>query len=388
MPSGLSVWEMGADQDPRGKAESDYTTRVKNLESVDPAEAAFVFVTPRKWDGKARWRQEKQTQGIWRDVFVWDCDDLEQWLEHAPAVDAWLARLLNKLPTGVMDVSTYWESLAATTTPPLTPQVFVAQRDAAADKLRNAIAIPGCEIVIAAISPRELQDFACAVFADAEEEQHDAFAARAIIVETLEAWGQLTNCRSRLLLITNGRFSVEKHMVAQAVQAGHCVLTQSPYTYDRNSAVTRLPRAERYELQKALEAGGFVTERAARLARESGGCLSVLVRLASRFAGGANPRWSDPQAGAPLLPLILLGAWNDRNANDRGVVERLTGERYANAQTSATYWLYQADGPLRFVGGVYSFHSREDSWLTLAHLFTRDLLDRFDDIAREVARRR
>src|SRR5260221_1952095 len=201
VPEGLSVWEMGANQDPRDKAEGDYTTRLKNFVAINPAEFVFVFVTPRKWEGKQQWLEEKRAQHIWRDVLAWDCDDLEQWLEHAPAVDAWLARLLNKLPIGVMDISTYWSSLAGTTAPPLTPQVFIAQRDTAAGKLRNAITMPSSEIVVAAMSPRELQDFACAVFAEAEEEQQDAFAARAIIVQSLEAWAQLSTSSCRLLLI-------------------------------------------------------------------------------------------------------------------------------------------------------------------------------------------
>src|ERR1700730_16974189 len=51
-PAGLSVWEMGVDQDPREKAESDYTKRVEKWGCLDPKEVSFVFVTPRKWEGK------------------------------------------------------------------------------------------------------------------------------------------------------------------------------------------------------------------------------------------------------------------------------------------------------------------------------------------------
>src|SRR5260221_4749372 len=102
-----------------------------------------------------------------------------------------------------MDISTYWSSLAGTTAPPLTPQVFIAQRDTAAGKLRNAITMPSSEIVVAAMSPRELQDFACAVFAEAEEEQQDAFAALAIIVQSFEALAPLSSSRCPLVLISS-----------------------------------------------------------------------------------------------------------------------------------------------------------------------------------------
>src|SRR5205823_3403579 len=121
VPAGMSVWEIGVSQNPKSKAEGDYSKRTAAPGSIDIANTTFVFVTPRKWEGKKEWCDEKRAEGKWRDVIAWDGDDLEQWLETAPSTDAWLARLLGKLPVGVRDVSTYWSSLAATSEPPLTP---------------------------------------------------------------------------------------------------------------------------------------------------------------------------------------------------------------------------------------------------------------------------
>ena len=132
VPAGTSVWEMGTDQTPAPKAENDYTKRTADPGTVDVANATFVFVTPRKWEGRAKWLDLKRAEGKWRDVLVWDCDDLEQWIEIAPAVDAWVTHLLGKFPPGVRDVCTYWAALAATSDPPLTPAMFLAGRDKAA----------------------------------------------------------------------------------------------------------------------------------------------------------------------------------------------------------------------------------------------------------------
>src|SRR5205807_1659786 len=123
----------------------------------------------------------------------------------------------------------------------------------------------------------------------------NAATSRALIVETVDAWNQLSAAKNRLLLIPSDQLALEKPMVAEAVKAGHHVLTQRPYTVVRSEAGIRLPRADRWELQKALEAAGFSDERASRLAREAGGCLTVLVRLASQFSGQTNPTWSKPQ---------------------------------------------------------------------------------------------
>ncbi|MHB8521885.1 MAG: alpha-crystallin domain-containing protein [Limisphaerales bacterium] len=384
IPDGKSVWEMGADQDPERKAEADYTKRTDNAGETPPRETTFVFITPRKWEGKQKWGDAKRAENKWRDVRVWDCDDLEQWVETAPAVDAWLARLLGKLPVGVRDLASYWHSLAATSTPPLTPAIFLAGRSKTEQDLREALAGPPAEIPVSASSLSELRDFVSAVIGGGDENTENAAVAKALVVDTVDAWDHLSATKNRLLLIPGDRLALEKPMVAEAVKAGHHVLTQRHYTVARASSGVRLPRADRWEIQKALEGAGFPEQRANRLARESGGCLSVLVRLASRFEGQATPVWSTPLEAAPLLPLVLLGAWSDRDEEDRQLIERFTGEPYATTQQLVTRWLNQPDGPLRVSEGVYSFVSREESWQLLSPHFTTDLLNRFGEIANEI----
>ena len=381
VPKGKSVWEMGVDKNPGTKANADYKKRTK-AKNAEAKNTTFVFVTPRKWLGKAKWVKSRLREKKWLDVIAWDCDDLEQWLETAPAVDAWLARLLGKLPSGVRDLSDYWLNLAATSNPPLTPSVFLAGRLFAEKALRAAIVTGPAEIAVSALSLSELRDFFSAVLAKADEESESS--SRALIVETSDAWNQLCTAKNRLCLIPNDNLVLEKQMVAEAVKAGHNVLTQRPYTFVRSETGIRLPRADRWEMQKALEAAGFSEDRANRLAREAGGCTSILVRLASQFSGQATSAWSKSNEAANLLPLVLIGAWSDRHDDDRKLVERITGQPYGNIQQIVTNWINRPNGPLRLAEGVYGFISREDSWQLLSPSFTNDLLDSFAEIAKEI----
>src|SRR6266849_3429460 len=83
VPAGASAWEMGTDQNPATKAEEDYVKRTYSPGPTRIDQTTFVFVTPRKWEGKKKWQEDKRAEKKWRDVIVWDCDDLEQWLEVA-----------------------------------------------------------------------------------------------------------------------------------------------------------------------------------------------------------------------------------------------------------------------------------------------------------------
>jgi hypothetical protein len=97
-----------------------------------------------------------------------------------------------------------------------------------------------------------------------------------------------------------------------------------------------------------------------------------------------TPAWSKPHQATPLLPLVLIGAWSDKNDEDRNLVERFTGVPYANTQRLVTELMNQPDAPLRFVEGVYSFVSREDSWQLLSVGFTNDLLKDFSEVGKEI----
>jgi len=128
VPIGLSVWEMGVNQDPKGKAENDYTKRTEDPLGVDPSQTTFVFVTPRRWPGKEDWVEDKRMSGTWHDVQVLDADDLETWFELAPAVHAWISRLLVKDPGDTQALDTFWMDWREATEPPLSTELIIAGR--------------------------------------------------------------------------------------------------------------------------------------------------------------------------------------------------------------------------------------------------------------------
>jgi hypothetical protein len=95
---------------------------------------SFVFVTARRWPGKTgdekeRWAAEKRQEGIWKDVRAYDADDLETWLEQAPAVDIWFSTLIGKQPAGVKDVDRFWEVWSGATDPQLSLDLLIAGRE-------------------------------------------------------------------------------------------------------------------------------------------------------------------------------------------------------------------------------------------------------------------
>ncbi len=379
VPDGSSVWEISTGDPPASKAADNYQKRTAATPAAEAAQLTFVFVTPLKWTGKQAWATDRKAEGIWSDVRVLDSDDLEHWLEAAPAVDIWLARFVGRIPAGVRDLSYHWDVVTTLTTPPLPAAAFLAGRQIARDELGKGFAESASEVAVAASSEQELVDFIAAAFGSLAE--HDALPARLVMVETREAWSQIVASTEPLILLPAPGLAVDRTAVSQAVKAGHHVVTRRPYSTQITSGVIRLPRAWRHELGEALTAAGFPEERAGRLARESGGYLAVLQRLASPNAGTAVPSWAQDPDGALLTPFILFGSWDDAKNADREVVAQLAGGTYDNALALASGWLVKPETPFRRNGTEWHIVSREDAWVHLAPRLTRPLLDIFARVA-------
>ncbi len=266
VPAGTSGWEMGVLANPQKKAEEDFANRTKDPRGLDQRKTTFVFVTARKWQKKADWRRAKEALGVWKEVRVYDSASLEEWLERSPAVDARLAELLGKKPKGLTSIDEHWANLQAMTQPSLTPEVFLASREKAAEKFASWLDGPPGEMVIDARSPTEAIDFLAAY--SRLPLRAEWFAAKALIVESRDAWRNVASAADAgLLLVAHPTLPVEPELVAEAVRQGHHVLVSSSQAPREHLECLRLPRAGRYELQRALTSSGLDEEKANRFAR-------------------------------------------------------------------------------------------------------------------------
>lgn len=57
VPDGISGWELSTSGDVKGKAIDNYQKRSADPHGLDTADTSFVFVTARRWPGKAGMRK-------------------------------------------------------------------------------------------------------------------------------------------------------------------------------------------------------------------------------------------------------------------------------------------------------------------------------------------
>jgi hypothetical protein len=68
-----------------GKASEDFNKRA----GTESPLCAFIFATSRRFSDQEIWTAERPAEQKFRVVRVIDADDLETWLEFAPAVHLW-----------------------------------------------------------------------------------------------------------------------------------------------------------------------------------------------------------------------------------------------------------------------------------------------------------
>lgn len=388
VPDGLSGWELSTSGDFRRMAENNYRKRSADPRGLDPASTSFIFVTTRRWPGKTgdekeNWAAEKRRQGIWRDVRVYDADDLDTWLEQVPAVDLWFSMLIGKQPVGIIDLSNFWDEWSRATDPPLSLDLVIAGRESNILKIHEWLRLKPSVLGLQADTWEEAIAYFMASLFQLPEEERERVLAKAIVVKDDTAWRQLALSDSSLILIPI--FS-DRSIVTTAVEKGHHVF----FPMDRSEPIIgntlALSRLRRTEAKKALEDMGINEESKvsalATLARRS---IGALRRELAIFPNALVPEWAkQPETARSLLAVLLAGRWDDKNLADQEAVARLAGCKYTEVREILLSWSQKLDPPVRLVEHTWMVAARKDAWLLLARYLTDDFLERFGDLVLSV----
>ena len=325
VPPGASAWEFGSGKNPGDKATRDYRKRTKNTMGVDRTDTTFVFVTPRRWEGKSKWARGRREEGQWADVRALDADDLIAWLEQAPAVAHWFTRLIGKLPdTGIIPLDEWWENWSSISTPNISSDLVTAGRQEQVGNLGQWIQGGPSHFYVQGETQEEAIAFLAASAQDEGAQWGSAILARALVVENADAWRAIEGHSSSVVLVRD--FSEGNLSPQVAVGKGHHVLTPlGEHDVTRGIGV-KLPRLGREETLAELASMGLSEASSRALARKTARRLPIIRRLMVEEAGGPIPEWASPKNPASIVALVLVGQWDEQNEGDKAIVAEITGQ--------------------------------------------------------------
>ena len=384
-PNGASAWEHSCEKRTGRKASSDYEKRTSAPEDIDVPKTTFVFVTARTWKGKRKWANERRKDGPWADVRALDADDLVLWLAQAPAVAHWFARLIGKLPAnGWTTLEEWWENWSSATQPVVSPQLVAAGRQDQVERVAQWFQGDPSPYYVQADTRHEAIAFLAASAQMAAEQWGSTLLARAIVVETVDAWRGLEGHSSPWVLVRD--FSGGTVSPQGAASRGHYVLTPLGESDEPRGDGCKLPRLDRDEALQVLETMGLTESRARLLMRKTARRLSIVRRQLLDDAGASPPEWASSGTPPSIAALVLIGQWEEDHAGDKALIERLTGKSYEEVAHDLTSLAQVPDAPVVKVGTRWRFVSQEDAWHLLAPRLTSSDITHFRELAIDVLR--
>jgi len=381
-PTGTSGWEMGTGA-AEAKAEGDYTKRCADSLGIDPKDSTFVFVTPRPWPGRTKWRNEKAAEGKWKGIKVINADSLEQWLDSAPAVALWLARKMGNVSGGVRDIECTWEEWSQSTTPFMTTDLVIGGRDSDVEEIHKWLRQPAAIRAVQGDSPDEAAAFLYAAIKKLPDEEQAKAFSRCVVVDTPNDFRECSQSYQDhpLIIVAPGHCL---SLAGSAVNKGHHVFIGMDSQVISFKKTHVLSRPRRDVVEKKLQEAGLSEADAQRYARDCGHSIAVLRRQLSPSSAVVAPSWANAASAQLLAPILLAGSWQEGLEGDQKAITALSGKSHAAYSTELDALLSVDDSAIRKVERVRMLKSPVDAWFLLARHLTDATVKVFCDVAYEV----
>ncbi|MGP8284261.1 MAG: hypothetical protein ACLQT6_16305 [Desulfomonilaceae bacterium] len=401
VPQGHSYWEIGTGAGARKKATEDYKDLTAAISEEVRQESVFVFVTPLsgrvdwphtwKEGAQAKWIEERRKKGEWLDVRVIDGTNLIDWLRQFPSVERWLGNKFGSQMEYLDTPEQRWNDLKNIgAPPPLTPQLFLANRDGACVKLKEVFAGNLLQLKLDSHFPDQVVDFVTAYVAAMDDESRVDTLGRCLLISGKEAWTEVTTQRERHVLVVDFDFdqhgSTETRLLEKARRAGHAVIFRGTPGGIPHPNCETISSPKIYQIKEALEKGGYSEERARILAQKSGGNLNALLRCLQNLS--LMPEWAEGTSASELAIAELLGSWSEKSKADCVIVESLSGKSYGEWIGKVREVALRPGTPLTQRDCIWKFIPRYEAWYLLGPRLFDDHLDRLRKVVVTVLRER
>ncbi|MEX2336450.1 MAG: hypothetical protein WD555_04180, partial [Fulvivirga sp.] len=364
VPAGISLWEIGTNGNAT-KANKDYTNRTGESLGFDKIDACFVFITTNVWDKKRDWLDEKKVEGIWGDVKAYDSVDIAEWLENAQISCRWFSVLTNDHPyDGIYNAEEYWKMLSIGPKGQLPPRIVTAGRESQSRALLEFLkGVPAVKAVKGS-TKEEAISFIIASAMLYENHSKELFFSRSVVVHDEHKFHGLRINKNAINLIA--KLDVTGKLYVAAYDNGHHVLV--PLGPDDNFGsqdIIDLPRIDRNGQVEALQEMGLTREEANKYSIEAGRDYTILKCLLG-FSTDES-KWKYQDKVLEIIPIILIGRWDENKEGDQKVVEQLAGESYTTYSKKLYKWLEVESPPLIKIGSSWRLTSPLDAWTNLSN---------------------
>lgn len=382
VPKGQSFWEFGRSTNYFSKFKEDFEKRETQTKAEVKKRTIFIFVTPRKWSRpeKTSYLETIRVNSSWKDILIYDADNLELWLEQCPAVAIWLARELGLFTQEVISASTYWKDFTRLKEHTFDAELILSKREHQKSLVTKFFSDQPYFKELQASSKAEGAAFVIASMISSKKADQDLFWSRSVVVEDKKALKQLLTLHKGLYVIfldaeSGADFSGEVN--------GNHVISIVSYLFSIGESGISLPLPKIGEFAEQLSKLGFDHQGAYKLAEQCGKSITVLRRMLTDRAGRTS--WSLMPSVTELLPLFFVQKLDDEFIGDREVIAKLFPGGYEPYKAIMKRWSLLEDRPISQIINHWQVVSSYDLLFVLGKYITEEDLALFAVVVKEVA---
>lgn len=383
VPSGRSVWEVSTAENVLKKATKDLA-RHQMPAGWQCDATSWIFVTTQPRPTSLERTLQQQSKNAWKSIRVFDGTDLKSWIDESLAVQLWLMDRMGLSPSGVQWLRTRVREWCSAADPHLNTALvessvekhFTAWHDWLHSTPRRPLSVIGESRGEALLFIQALIEH------EGSHPQHKP--VEGICVSTEEGLRKLVVSPPKDVVVipTNE----VRELAVEYCEQIRIVLSETgqPQASDPLNVL----RVGQTNIRNFLVQEGRESGLATRLARSSGGSVSILRRLIHK--DGARPAGFQlhPRQSQILAAAGLFGIWDAGSEADRNVVLRLTGQLcHENLENTWTDLLNLPETPVWMDGARRGVNSRLDTWQRFtATKITPRAIDRFFDVVEAALR--
>lgn len=367
VPQHKSLWEFKTNGVEK-EAESDYRKRTENSLGIDKSKTTFIFVTTASWPNKDVWISKKKAQKEWADVRVYNSSILQNWLNITDVTAKWfIGTILGRSYETCLTIEDFWEEWSIGPKGIiLVPELVLSGREASSQQLINFLQGEPNLMAVRASTKDEAIAFIIATVLKEGGQLKEQFYSKSLILETLKDFRVIKKNISQLNLITKFEDTATLHSAVG--RKHHVLLPLGPDDPYNSKDIIEPPKLERDGQIQALIDTGLSREDAIKFSKEAGRDQTILKKLLGFQLN--KIKWKYQDKIHELIPVLLIGRWDETKEGDLKVIEKLSGISYDTFSEKLYKWLEVESPPIIKIGNTWRLTSPLDSWTNLSNLIS------------------
>ncbi len=355
--AGIYLIECGQDESYQTKFQKDLDKRTENLSQN--SNKTFVFITTRKVRNKdasiAKAQKKNPKANFWKNIRIFDADDIETWLEHDYATSAWLCDVLEKPFDDIYNFEKKWQDWIKSTIIPLDENIILARKNIYEKEINDWLLHDKGLIEVRACTKKEsLLYLLASIMKISSLEEREDIKSKITIIEDRKQWNRVVENGNSKKLILVPMFDIPEgiHTLLEKGYTIYLPLAKKD-SFQTNKKLD-VDNICNYLLEPIIEAKyGYEYQKLIYKNFSNNDMLLLQRILRNPKAPLPKPIWANKNYANILLFLSIFSSWDDLNRKDIELIEKTLKIPYSEIKNKLIELMNIDEAPIQQIGNIF-----------------------------------